>query len=97
MPKAIAVQAVFLIGVIAITLFFIAGIFWQWISSTKGIVSDAACRANYNSCCAALVNGIKKTCEWDSGCSQYNIDQPTLSACCSQEEFKLGKECNKLS
>ncbi|MEK6909819.1 MAG: hypothetical protein AABW61_01950 [Candidatus Aenigmatarchaeota archaeon] len=84
MPKAIAVQAVFMIAVIAIFLFFLVGIFSQWTGITKSTVNEAACTSAKIGCCSALISGAKKTCEWDSGCSQYKIEQPDITSCCKE-------------
>lgn len=82
MPKAIAVQAVFLVGVIAIFLFFIAAIFWGWADTTKFTTSKASCEASRVSYCSALMNGVKPE-KWDDGCGQYEINEPSLPECCS--------------
>lgn len=93
MLKAIAVQAVFLIAVIAISLFFIVAIFWNWIDTTKFGTSEATCKANWIGCCSVLIGGAGD-CKWDSACSQYNINQPSLKECCNQPQYKgLSPKC----
>lgn len=74
--KAIAVQAVFLIGVIAIFLFFMAAIFWGWIGVTKDTTSKASCDAHKISYCSGLIAG--KTPDWNSGCGT----KPSIDECC---------------
>lgn len=93
MLKGIAVQAIFLIAVIAISLFFMVAIFWGWIDTTKFGVSEATCKADWIGCCSALISGTGK-CELDSACSEYNIKQPTLEDCCNLPQYKgLSSKC----
>jgi len=93
MSKAIAVQAVFLIAVIAISLFFMVAIFWGWIDTTKFGTNEATCKAKRIGCCSALVSGTGK-CEWNTACSQYNVIQPTLEECCNLGEYRgLSQRC----
>ena len=93
MPKAIAVQAVFLIAVISISIFFFVGIFWGWIDTTKFSVSQATCSAAKTSCCSAKISGTGE-CEIDSGCSEYNIKEPSLEECCGESKLKgLSPKC----
>lgn len=82
MSKAIAVQAVFLIGVIAIFLFFMVAIFSQWTGITKSTVSEATCTSAKIGCCSALTSGVKEKCDWNDECSQYNIKQPASKNDC---------------
>lgn len=92
--KAIAVQAVFLIAVIAISLFFIVAIFWGWIDTTKFGTNEATCKASWIGCCSSLISGTGK-CEWDSGCGEFDINQPTLCECCDQPQYKgLSSKCS---
>ena len=74
--KAIAVQAIFLIGVIVIFLFFIVAIFWGWIDTTKFVTSQATCTANRISYCSALSSNTKLP-DWDDACSDYKIYKPS--------------------
>jgi len=89
MPKAIAVQAVFLIGVIAIFLFFIAAIFWGWIDTTKLGTSQATCSAKRISYCAGFT-GDKKPFDWSNkeplNCDQFNIVKPDDQCCTDNKE-----------
>lgn len=89
--KAIAIHAVFLMGVIAISLFFIVAIFWGWIDVTKYSTSEATCRANKVSFCSALVSGTSAP-NWNDGCSAYGINKPTSSQECCAEGYK-GPKC----
>lgn len=83
MSKAIAVQAIFLIGVIAIFLFFIVGIFAKWIDITKLGTGKAACSIQKISYCRDFVKDKEgkweelQDCErpTDKGecCQNYNI------------------------
>ena len=87
MPKAIAVQAVFLIAVISIFLFFIVAVFWGWIGTTKDVTGEAGCKAHKISYCSGLVVG--KTPDWNSACGA----EPSLSDCCKSgfESLKCPK------
>ncbi len=93
MPKAIAVQAVFLIGVIAITLFFIVAIFWGWIGTTKFGTGQASCTAKRISYCGGFVGG-KPPFDWNTkeptGCEQYNIVKPD-DQCCINNKLEITK------
>ena len=80
MKKAIAIQAVFLIGVIGIFLFFIVSIFWGWIDTTKFATSEATCTASKIGYCSALTSKTKLP-EWNNDCSKYNINKPVESDC----------------
>ena len=80
MPKAIAVQAIFLIGVIAIFLFFLIAIFWGWIDTTKLGTSQASCTAKRISYCAELLKNRDPPFDWNSkqptNCDQFGIYKP---------------------
>ena len=76
MSKAIAVQAVFLIAVISILLFFLVSIFWGWIGVTKDITGEAACKAQKISYCSGL--SVGKAPDWNSGCGE----KPSIGECC---------------
>ncbi|MBI1978661.1 MAG: hypothetical protein HYS62_01205 [Candidatus Aenigmarchaeota archaeon] len=91
MSKAIAVQAIFLIAVIAISLFFIVAIFWGWIDTTEFATNEASCRAARIGCCSALTSGTKDSCDWDSACSEYGVSMPTLQSCCEEQKDKALK------
>ncbi len=97
MPKAIAVQAVFLIGVIAISLFFISAIFFGWIDTTKFGTSQASCTAKKTSYCSGLINSDKEPFAWDEkeptdcGREGIEISQPTKAECCST--YGKGLKC----
>ncbi len=85
MLKGIAVHAVFLIGVIAISLFFIIAIFWGWIDTTKFTTSQASCKASLISYCSALNSGTRPSSEWNDGCTEYKIFKPdSIDSCCEQ-------------
>lgn len=93
MSKAIAVQAIFLIAVIAISLFFLVAIFWGWIDTTKFTTSQATCTTARIGCCSELTSGTGK-CKWDSDCSQYNIKEPTKDECCAELKLRgLASNC----
>ena len=93
MPKAIAVQAVFLIAVIAITIFFIVGIFWGWIDTTKFGTSQATCAVKRISYCSGF-KGNKPPFDWNTkeptGCEQYGITQPN-DKCCVENKLEIKK------
>ncbi len=85
--KAIAVQAVFLIGVIAIFMFFLIAVFIGWNNSSKIVTNQATCSAKKLSYCSSLVNqGEESTFKWDDkepkGCDQYGISAPSSAECC---------------
>ena len=85
MSKAIAVQAVFLIGVIAITLFFIVAIFWGWIDTTELGTSQATCTAKKVSYCGEWASNKKEPNWWAT-------KEPTD---CDREDIKISKPtCN---
>ncbi len=79
MPKAVAVQAVFMIGVIAITLFFIVAIFAQWIDITKWGANEAACTAKKTSYCSNWI--VRSQCtKWEVECGTV----PSREQCCTE-------------
>ena len=79
MPKAIAVQAVFLIAVIAISLFFIVAIFWGWIDTTKFGTGQATCTAKATSYCGDWARNKERPGWW---ATKEPID-------CSREDIKI--------
>ncbi|MBU5537460.1 MAG: hypothetical protein QW818_01460 [Candidatus Aenigmatarchaeota archaeon] len=86
MLKSIAVQAVFLIAVIAISLFFIVAIFWGWIDTTKFGTSEASCAAKKTSYCSSLLNNRPPPFDWDkkepTDCEQFGITKPNTKEDC---------------
>ncbi len=80
MSKAIAVQAIFLIGVIAIFLLFIVALFWGWIDTTKLGTNEASCTAKRVSYCSGLLNDKDPLFDWEKkeplSCDQFGIRKP---------------------
>ncbi len=103
MKKAIAVEAVFLIGVISIFIFFVVNIFFKWIDTTNMAVNEGTCTSKRISFCADWARQCagKDSCttspDWWStkaptGCEKYNIPQPDCKTCqdVTQNLFKCG-------
>ncbi|MBI2547561.1 MAG: hypothetical protein HYW23_03895 [Candidatus Aenigmarchaeota archaeon] len=88
MSKAVAVQAIFLIAVIAITLLFVLAIFWGWIDTTKLGTSQATCSAKKVSYCSSILNDRPKPFVWNTkepiNCDQFGIKKPINKADCQQ-------------
>jgi len=90
MTKAIAVQAVFLIAVISISLFFIVAIFWGWIDTTKFGTSQASCTSKTISYCSDWGRNQELPDWWatkeptDCGREGININEPTCEECKSR-------------
>ena len=87
MSKAIAVHAVFLIGVISIFLFFVVGILFIWIDTSKLATSFASCTQKRLSYCTDWSLSGNKPDWWGTkdpkGCesSDINIPEPTCPQC----------------
>ena len=82
MRKAVAIQAVFLVGVIAIFLFFIIMILAQWINVSDLGGGKAGCTAKLYNYCSGLVSRGKPPYSWPSECNQYDVSEPSKTDCC---------------
>jgi len=80
MPKkAIAAHSIFLVGVIAMLLFFTVVIFWEWISSNQTEATKAACIVKLKNFCLKWTSSGNKP-DWDSINPQNceDLDPPIL-------------------
>ncbi|MBI2084099.1 MAG: hypothetical protein HYT70_00590 [Candidatus Aenigmarchaeota archaeon] len=79
MSKAVAVQAVFIVGVIAITFFFIIAIFAQWIDVSNFGSKEAGCYSKRLAYCSNWI--VRGQCpKWDQECEGV----PTRDQCCTE-------------
>lgn len=89
MSKSVAVEAIFLIAVITITLFFIVAIFANWIDVTKFGNLQAGCTAKKFSYCSELINR-QKCSDWPSECGT----PPDKQTCCVDVLHRSSSDAN---
>ncbi|MBI2005162.1 MAG: hypothetical protein HYS80_00155 [Candidatus Aenigmarchaeota archaeon] len=87
MSKAVATQAVFLVGVIAILFFFITAIFFGWIKGTKIVTTQATCVVKQRSYCSEWSVAGKEPDWWGErepkNCesADFQITKPSCNDC----------------
>ncbi len=82
--KAVAVQAVFLIAVIMIFLFFVAALFFQWIEWTDESTNSFSCNAKMISFCSDWRKEGKDPGWWESkgpNCDEFVTKPSSIDDC----------------
>jgi len=87
MKKAVAVQAIFLIGVIIITLTFTLAVFAGWVKLHGAIANPLTCKIKFLDYCIKWKKTEftgKPPYDWKEeapGCTENGIPEPTDASC----------------
>ncbi|MCH8004182.1 MAG: hypothetical protein IH934_06150 [Nanoarchaeota archaeon] len=86
MSKAVAVQTIFLIGVISIIVLFVVALLFQWADTTNIGVSKASYTAKKISYCSSILNNRNPPFDWNTkaphGCEEFDITEPKYKNDC---------------